>query len=195
MSGAGGKLASAKGPCGGPVRSASDHVHERTDQRPQTAQAVNSGCHCNCMEITLAHMPAQTGDLHAAPPGLRDPPNRRSPVALAKDLAHPGFMTLHAVRRHDRIVDFVWDSACPVARALLHQPGIDLLFKVIPLKNILFGSEMVGAVRGIDPETGDYYDDTKLYVDRLAISDADRKAVYEGNIHHVYPRIAKHLGA
>jgi predicted TIM-barrel fold metal-dependent hydrolase len=35
-----------------------------------------------------------------------------------------------------------------------HQPGIDLLFDVIDLDNILFGSEMVGAVRGIDPETG-----------------------------------------
>ena len=35
-----------------------------------------------------------------------------------------------------------------------HQPGIDLLFQVIDVENILFGSEMVGAVRGIDPETG-----------------------------------------
>ena len=32
-----------------------------------------------------------------------------------------------------------------------HQPGIDLLAEVIDTKNILFGSEMVGAVRGIDP--------------------------------------------
>ena len=32
-----------------------------------------------------------------------------------------------------------------------HQPGIDLLFDVISVDNILFGSEMVGAVRGIDP--------------------------------------------
>ena len=32
-----------------------------------------------------------------------------------------------------------------------HQPGIDLLADVIENKNILFGSEMVGAVRGIDP--------------------------------------------
>ena len=46
-----------------------------------------------------------------------------------------------------------------------HQPGIDLLLKVIPADNILFGSEMVGAVRGIDPETGLYYDDTKRYID------------------------------
>jgi hypothetical protein len=35
-----------------------------------------------------------------------------------------------------------------------HQPGIDLLVDVIDLDNILFGSEMVGAVRGIDPQTG-----------------------------------------
>ena len=34
-----------------------------------------------------------------------------------------------------------------------HQPGIDLLLKVVPIDNILFASEMVGAVRGIDPET------------------------------------------
>jgi len=30
--------------------------------------------------------------------------------------------------------------------------------------NILFASEMVGAVKGIDPETGHYFDDTKRYV-------------------------------
>ena len=49
-----------------------------------------------------------------------------------------------------------------------HQPGIDLLAKVIPVENVLFGSEMVGAVRGIDPETGHNYDDTKRYIDALA---------------------------
>ena len=48
-----------------------------------------------------------------------------------------------------------------------HQPGIDLLLKVIPVDNILFASEMVGAVRGIDPETGHYFDDTKRYIDAL----------------------------
>ncbi len=31
-----------------------------------------------------------------------------------------------------------------------HQPGIKLLTKVIPIDNILFASEMVGAVRGMD---------------------------------------------
>ncbi len=48
-----------------------------------------------------------------------------------------------------------------------HQAGIDLLTKVIPIDNILFASEMVGAVKSIDPETGYYFDDTKRYVEAV----------------------------
>jgi 4-oxalmesaconate hydratase len=69
-----------------------------------------------------------------------------------------------------------------------HQPGIDLLLKVIPAENILFASEIVGAVRGIDPETGQYYDDTKRYIDASALSAADKKRVFEDNVRKVYPR-------
>jgi 4-oxalmesaconate hydratase len=77
-----------------------------------------------------------------------------------------------------------------------HQPGIDLLFKVIPADNILFASEMIGAVRGIDPETGHAYDDTKRYVETTPhLSAADRRKVYEGNARHVYPRLDKALRA
>jgi 4-oxalmesaconate hydratase len=74
-----------------------------------------------------------------------------------------------------------------------HQAGIDLLLKIIPADNILFGSEMVGAVRGIDPESGHYYDDTKRYVDAATISDADRQKIFEGNARWVYPRINSRL--
>lgn len=70
-----------------------------------------------------------------------------------------------------------------------HQPGIDLLFDVIDLDNILFGSEMVGAVRGIDPTTGHYFDDTKRYVEALGLSPDDRAQVFSGNARRVYPRI------
>jgi len=76
-----------------------------------------------------------------------------------------------------------------------HQPGIDLLFEVIDVDNILFGSEMVGAVRGIDPTTGHYFDDTKRYVDALDLSDADRTKVYSGNARRVYPRLDASLRA
>jgi 4-oxalmesaconate hydratase len=76
-----------------------------------------------------------------------------------------------------------------------HQAGIDLLFRVIDIDNILFGSEMVGAVRGIDPETGNYFDDTKRYVDALPIPDADKRKVFEGNARRVYPRLDAQLRA
>ena len=76
-----------------------------------------------------------------------------------------------------------------------HQPGIDLLADVIDNKNILFGSEMVGAVRGIDPTTGHYFDDTKRYVDALPISDAQRHAIFEGNARRVFPRLDAQLRA
>jgi 4-oxalmesaconate hydratase len=76
-----------------------------------------------------------------------------------------------------------------------HQPGIDLMFRVIDVENILFGSEMVGAVRGIDPETGQYFDDTKRYIDALDIPDADKAKVFEGNARRVYPRLDAALKA
>ena len=40
---------------------------------------------------------------------------------------------------------------------------------MIPVDNILFASEMIGAVKGIDPETGHHFDDTKRYVDQVAL--------------------------
>ena len=70
-----------------------------------------------------------------------------------------------------------------------HQPGIDLLFKVIPVDNILFGSEMIGAVRGIDPRTGHYYDDTRRYVEAVNLTPGDRAKVFEVNARRVYPRL------
>ncbi len=44
---------------------------------------------------------------------------------------------------------------------------------MIPVKNVLFASEMIGAVRGIDPDTGHYYDDTKRYIE--ATPDPERR--------------------
>jgi 4-oxalmesaconate hydratase len=61
-----------------------------------------------------------------------------------------------------------------------HQPGIDLLTKVIPVDDILFASEMVGAVRGIDPETRQYYDDTKRYIEQVPwLSPARKRKIFE----------------
>jgi 4-oxalmesaconate hydratase len=84
----------------------------------------------------------------------------------------------------DHVMNNVFFDTC-----VYHQPGVDLLAKVIDSKNILFGSEMVGAVRGIDPETGQYFDDTKRYVDALDVSEDQRHAIFEGNARRVFPRL------
>jgi len=84
----------------------------------------------------------------------------------------------------DGLLDHIWFDTC-----VYHQPGIDLLVDVVPNDNILFASEMVGAVRGIDPDTGNHYDDTKRYVEGAALSAEDRSSIYDANIRRVYPRL------
>lgn len=91
---------------------------------------------------------------------------------------------------NQHIMKNVWFDTC-----VYHQPGIDLLFRVIELDNILFASEMFGAVKGVDPETGHNFDDTKRYVDALPLSDADRAKVFEGNARRAYPRLDAQLKA
>jgi 4-oxalmesaconate hydratase len=45
-------------------------------------------------------------------------------------------------------------------------------------------------VRGIDPETGHNYDDTRRYIEAtLNLDDAQRRMIYEGNARRVYPRL------
>ncbi|MGD8810130.1 MAG: amidohydrolase family protein [Gammaproteobacteria bacterium] len=76
-----------------------------------------------------------------------------------------------------------------------HQPGIDLLLEVIPIDNILFASEMVGAVRGIDPESGFHFDDTKRYIDSSPkLDDAGRRQIFEANTRRVFARFPASLG-
>ncbi len=76
-----------------------------------------------------------------------------------------------------------------------HQPGMDLLHRVIPVDNILFASEMLGAVRGADPATGIAWDDTKRYVDQVDLTEDQRHQVFEGNTRRVYPRLDAQLTA
>ena len=95
---------------------------------------------------------------------------------LADMLQQPGLDT--------HVMNNVFFDTC-----VYHQPGITLLADVIETKNILFGSEMVGAVRGIDPQTGYHFDDTKRYVDALPIGNGERQAIFEGNARRVYPRL------
>jgi 4-oxalmesaconate hydratase len=72
-----------------------------------------------------------------------------------------------------------------------HAPGIALLFEVVPVENILFASELLGAVKGVDPETGHAFDDTRRYIDALPLAASDQAKVFEGNVRRVYPRLAR----
>ena len=90
----------------------------------------------------------------------------------------------------DAVMGNVFFDTC-----VYHQPGINLLFDVIDVDNILFGSEMVGAVRGIDPRTGHYFDDTRRYVEALDLAPGDRAKVFELNARRVYPRLDAALTA
>ncbi len=100
---------------------------------------------------------------------------------LAQDMKRPPLDEL--------IRDHVFFDTC-----VYHQPGIDLLFTIVPVDNILFGSEMVGAVRGVDPQTGHYVDDTKRYLDALPrLAAEDRRKVFEGNARRVFPRLNRLL--
>ena len=134
---------------------------------------------------TVAFMQLLQGDLFSRFPGLRFIiPHGGGAVpyhwgryrGLADMLKQPSLDT--------HLMNNVFFDTC-----VYHQPGIDLLADVIENKNILFGSEMVGAVRGIDPQTGHYFDDTKRYVDALDISEDERRAIFEGNARRVFPRL------
>ena len=71
-----------------------------------------------------------------------------------------------------------------------HQAGIDLLTRVVPPANLLFASEMLGAVRGVNPETGASWDDSKRYLDAAGLAPEVRHQIDEANVRRVYPRLA-----
>ena len=98
---------------------------------------------------------------------------------LAQDMGRPPLGEL--------LLENVFFDTC-----VYHRPGIELLLKVIPADNILFASEMVGAVRGIDPESGQHYDDTRRYIDSIDwLGAAEREKIFRGNVEKVYPRFAR----
>jgi 4-oxalmesaconate hydratase len=138
---------------------------------------------------TIAFMQLLQGDLFADFPTLRFiiphgggaiPYHWGRYRGLADMLGKPG-----AARR---LLDNVAFDTC-----VYHQPGIDLLLDVIPRHAILFGSEMVGAVRGTDPETGHGYDDTRRYIEAARLSPDERAAILEGNVRRFFPRLERLL--
>ena len=140
---------------------------------------------------TTAFMQCVTSDLFKDFPGLRFViPHGGGAVpyhwgrfrGLAQEMKKP------LLEQH--VLSNVFFDTC-----VYHQPGVDLLTRVIPIDNILFASEMIGAVRGIDPQTGHNLDDTKRYIEAAHVDPADRRRIYEGNARRVYPRLDAALKA
>jgi 4-oxalmesaconate hydratase len=136
---------------------------------------------------TTAFMQLMTSDLFARFPRLRlIIPHGGGAVpyhwgrfrGLAQDMRLPPLA--------EAVLENVYFDTC-----VYHQAGIDLLLRVIPVANVLFASEMVGAVRGVDPETGHPYDDTRRYVDAADLDGADRRRIYEDNARVVFPRLTR----
>jgi 4-oxalmesaconate hydratase len=102
---------------------------------------------------------------------------------IAQDLKRPPLGEL--------LLNNVYFDTC-----VYHQPGIDLLTKVIPIDNILFASEMLGAVKSVDPETGHYFDDTKRYIEAVPwLKEPEKRKIYELNARKVYSRLKVNLPA
>jgi 4-oxalmesaconate hydratase len=97
---------------------------------------------------------------------------------------------LRKPRLQEHLLKNVFFDTC-----VYHQPGIDLLTSVIPIDNILFASEMIGAVRGIDPDTGRNFDDTRHYIEASGLPQEARFRIFEGNARRVYPRLDARLKA
>ena len=119
---------------------------------------------------TTAFMQFLQSDLFARPAraAIRDPARRGSGALPLGPLPGAGRHARQAASRTSTSCANVFFDTC-----VYHQPGIDLLFEVIDVDNILFGSEMIGAVRGIDHRTGHHFDDTRRYIDATSASDAD----------------------
>ena len=90
----------------------------------------------------------------------------------------------------DHLLKNVYFDTC-----VYHQPGIDTLLEVIPHDNIMFASEMIGAVRTEDPNTGYFFDDTVRYIQNAELTDADRHNIFEATARRIHPRLDDRLTA
>jgi len=140
---------------------------------------------------TAVFMQLVSGDLFARFPDLRLViPHGGGAVpyhwgrfrGLAERLGHPA--------RLEHVLPNVFFDTC-----VYHEPGIELLLRVVGPENVLFASEMLGAVRGVNPATGYPWDDTGRYIRALNLSPEDQARVFEGNVRRVYPRLHARLGA
>jgi 4-oxalmesaconate hydratase len=77
-----------------------------------------------------------------------------------------------------------WDMA------IYDKEAMELLIKRVGVDNVLFATEMFGAVNAIDPKTGRNFEDiVPLFQAIEWLSEEDRYKITEGNAIKVYSRI------
>lgn len=134
---------------------------------------------------TTAFMQLLQGDLFADFPTLRLVlPHGGGAVPYHWGRFRGLAMALGRPSLEDHLLGNVFFDTC-----VYHQPGIDLLLDVVPTANVLFASEMIGAVRDVDPRTGHHFDDTRRYVETAGLPAAELAAIEERNARTVYPRL------
>jgi len=160
-------------------------IHVSTSRNP----AVHTlGAHYLNADTTV-FMQLVEGDLFGRFPGLRFViPHGGGAVPYHWGRFHGLTVRMNRPPLEEHVMRNVFFDTC-----VYHQPGIDLLTNVISAGSILFASEMLGAVRGNNPETGASWDDTKRYVDNVKLAEDDRARIYEFNTRRVYPRLEARL--
>ena len=74
--------------------------------------------------------------------------------------------------------------------------GVESLLRAVGVDNVMFATEMIGAVHVKDPETGEWVDNTRPYVEAIDwLTDEDRRKIFEDNARKVYSRLSKSLEA
>lgn len=90
----------------------------------------------------------------------------------------------HLTTFDDQLKRFYFDTDVHDKSALEH------LLRTVGPDRCLFGTERPGSGGGLDLQTGRPMDDFKYTIDRIEfLSDADRTAIYEGNVRTVFSRL------
>ena len=75
--------------------------------------------------------------------------------------------------------------------AIYDKESMEMLIKRVGVDNILFATEMFGAVNTTDPKTGRNFEDiVPIFQSIEWLSDEDRKKITEGNARKVYTHMS-----
>lgn len=80
--------------------------------------------------------------------------------------------------------------------AVYDREALELLVRKLGAANVLFGSEMFGTAKAVDPETGRPFDDILPLLTSIEwLSDEDREMILSGNARRLFPRARATLDA